>query len=154
MLIKAAYTGVAASLIDGKTTHTIGMISQAQRTLSNEAKMKLSQFWLPYKYLILDECSMLAKSFLMVLSRNISIAKQGSATTEYSFGGVNVVLCGDFHQFPPVAQPAYEALYCPTGPATQSNDEHAINSGIGHAIYDEFTQVIILKEQVNNSAFP
>ncbi|KAG1830513.1 hypothetical protein EV424DRAFT_1267198, partial [Suillus variegatus] len=28
MLLKAAYTGVAASLIDGKTTHTITMISQ------------------------------------------------------------------------------------------------------------------------------
>ncbi|KAG1852686.1 hypothetical protein F4604DRAFT_1591879, partial [Suillus subluteus] len=28
MLLKAAYTGVAASLIDGKTTHTIAMISQ------------------------------------------------------------------------------------------------------------------------------
>ncbi|KAI0054549.1 hypothetical protein BV25DRAFT_1781238, partial [Artomyces pyxidatus] len=30
-LLKAAYTGVAASLIDGKTTHTIGMISQSGR---------------------------------------------------------------------------------------------------------------------------
>ncbi|KAG1858509.1 hypothetical protein F4604DRAFT_1488367, partial [Suillus subluteus] len=28
MLLKAAYTGVAASLIDGKMTHTIAMISQ------------------------------------------------------------------------------------------------------------------------------
>ncbi|OCH86570.1 hypothetical protein OBBRIDRAFT_696387, partial [Obba rivulosa] len=28
LLVKSAYTGIAASLIDGKTTHTIGKLSQ------------------------------------------------------------------------------------------------------------------------------
>lgn len=32
-LLKAAYTGIAASLIEGKTTHMVEMISMGARTL-------------------------------------------------------------------------------------------------------------------------
>ena len=55
-LLKAAYTGVAASLIDGKTTHVIGGVSlssglaSGETTLSNEAKAKLEMFWKQIKY--------------------------------------------------------------------------------------------------------
>ena len=55
MLLKAAYTGVAASLIDGKTTHVIGMISTSGWPVSNETKAKLQQFWKYFIYLVIDE---------------------------------------------------------------------------------------------------
>ncbi|THU83028.1 hypothetical protein K435DRAFT_690331, partial [Dendrothele bispora CBS 962.96] len=48
LLIKAAYTGVAASLIDGKTLHVIGHISVKRSgafTISDETKRKLQEFW-------------------------------------------------------------------------------------------------------------
>ena len=45
LLLKAVYTGVTASIIDGKTTHIIGMISTSGRPMSNETKAKLQQFW-------------------------------------------------------------------------------------------------------------
>ncbi|KIN95737.1 hypothetical protein M404DRAFT_49684, partial [Pisolithus tinctorius Marx 270] len=76
ILLKAAYTGVAASIVDGKTTHTIVMVSAGKdTTLSDESKAKLQQFWQHISYLIIDELSMLAKKFLAILSHNISTAK-------------------------------------------------------------------------------
>ena len=146
ILLKAAYTGVAASIVDGKTTHTIAMVSTGKHTtLSNESKVKLQQFWQHISYLIIDELSMLAKKFLAVLSYNISIAKmvQGQPVKSKSFGGINVILCGDFHQFPPVATSPSEALYFPSKPERES-----VDSQLGGAIYMEFATVVILKEQM------
>ena len=79
MLVKAAYTGVAASLIDGKTTHTIASLSMnSEGTLSDELKAKMQQFWHPRCYLIIDEFSMITKTFLPILSKNIGIRKEGA----------------------------------------------------------------------------
>lgn len=106
MLAKAAFTGVAASLIGGKTTHSIAMITRGDnRSLKQDSKEKLQQFWKHVQYLIIDEMSMLSKSFLAKLSRNIAIGKATDDHTPspHSFGGINVIMCGDFHQFPPVA---------------------------------------------------
>ena len=60
-----------------------------------------------------------------------------------SFGGINVVFCGDFHQFPPVACAVSEALYQPSNMVTDSLD-----SQLGRAIYEEFSTVVILREQL------
>ena len=108
MLIKSPYTGVAVSLIDGKTMHTLASLSMnSDGTLSDDSKAKLQQIWRHRQYLIIDEYSMIVKSFLALLSRNIGIGKEGSDSQRpgHSFGRVNVILCGDLHRFPPVAQP-------------------------------------------------
>jgi len=147
MLLKAAYTGVAASIVDGKTTHTIAMVSAGKAMmLSDESKAKLQQFWQHISYLIIDELSMLAKKFLAILSRNISVGKmvEGQPAKNESFGGINVILCSDFHQFPPVATSPTEALYFPCNPERDSAE-----SQLGRAIYMEFSTVVILKEQMH-----
>ena len=141
MLLKAAYTGVAASLIDGKTTHVIGMISTSGRPMSDETKAKLQLFWKYFIYLVIDEISMISKSFLAVLSRHISIGKEKGDSSD-SLGGINVIFCSDFHQFPPVTCVVSEALYHPAK-ATDS-----VDSQIGHAIYEEFNTVVILRDQL------
>ena len=105
-----------ASLIDGKTTHVIGSVSlKRDGTMSDKVKAKLQAFWKRKQYLIIDEYSMLSKTFLSTLERNIGIGKQGSESQRagYSFGGVNVVLCGDLHQSPPVATTPNDILYKP-----------------------------------------
>ena len=54
-----------------------------------------------------------------------------------------MILCGDLHQFPPVAQPPSESLYCPINLATSS-----IDCQLGCVIYEKFKTVVILKEQM------
>ncbi|CEL56332.1 hypothetical protein RSOLAG1IB_11903 [Rhizoctonia solani AG-1 IB] len=149
MLLKAAYTGIAASLIDGKTTHRIGQITvgRKKQVLSDDARAKLAIMWKYVRYLIIDEYSMLSKEFLACLSRHISIAKMeyDSSVGSLPFGGVNVILGGDLHQFPPVAAPSRGALYHPTNLNQGDIDQDA---GAGRAIYERFTTVIKLTKQV------
>ncbi|KAF9782784.1 hypothetical protein BJ322DRAFT_990533, partial [Thelephora terrestris] len=112
--------------------------------VSDAAKKKLQEFWRNIRYLIIDEYSMLSKSFLAALSRNISIGMEGSQGFQQgmSFGGVNVVLCGDLHQFPPVACRKREPLYYPIS----TEDPTALQ--VGRRIYEEFSTVVILGEQM------
>jgi hypothetical protein len=87
---------------------------------------------------------MFSKTFLAQLSQNIAIGVAGinAESGDHSFGGINVILCGDFHQFPPVATPHWEALYQPI-----SNSDTP-ESQLGQKIYEEFTTVVLLKEQM------
>lgn len=145
MLVKAAYTGVAASLVNGKTTHVIASLSLGSKSsVTDASKKKLQDFWRNVRYLVVDEYSMLSKTFLATLSRNIAIGMEGSSGFRpgQSFGGLNVILCGDLHQFPPVACGKREPLYYPI------STKDPMDAQIGRRIYEEFTTVVILKEQM------
>ncbi|CCO35593.1 DNA repair and recombination protein pif1,mitochondrial [Rhizoctonia solani AG-1 IB] len=148
-LLKSAYTGIAASLIDGKTTHHIASISvgDSKKVLSVDAKKKLGILWKEVDYLVVDECSMLSKPFLAQLSRNIATAKMefNQAVGHLPFGGVNIILCGDLHQFPPVAGASKCALY---HPVDLKRDQTNTDSQYGRATYEKFETVVALKEQV------
>jgi len=113
LLIKAAYTGIAASLIKGKMTHYIGQISfQEMEKTSKETRKKLEEIWKHATYLIIDGYSTISKVFLARLSRSISKGVHGPDTDiNHSFGGISVILCGDLHQFPPVAMKIEDALF-------------------------------------------
>lgn len=81
--------------------------------------------------------------FLALLSRNISVGKQTpDNNSDHSFGGINVILCGDLHQLPPVAAAKSEALFYPANLAKDS-----VEAQVGCMIYEEFTTVVILREQ-------
>ena len=96
-------------------------------------------------YLIIDEISMISKSFLAVLSRHISIGK-GAGTVDRIgselFGGISVIFYGDFHQFPPMACGPHKALYEPS-----NLERDSVDSQLGPAIYEEFNIVVVLCEQ-------
>jgi hypothetical protein len=105
----------------------------------------MQKFWHLRHYLIIDEFSMITKTFPAILSKNIGIGKEGAELERpgHSFSGIDVILCGDLHQFPPVAQSCAESLYRPVDIAHDS-----IECQIGCRIYEEFTTVVILKEQM------
>ncbi len=73
LLQKTAYIGIAASLIDGKTMHSLTSMSFGKKgKFSSEAKKCLQQTWACKKYLIIDESSMLGKTFLAKFANKVS----------------------------------------------------------------------------------
>lgn len=70
-LVKGAYTGVVASLIDGSTPHVLAGISVNGQEPVARALKKLAQFWKDKTYLIIDEKSMISRKFFAQLSKSI-----------------------------------------------------------------------------------
>ncbi|KAI0076306.1 hypothetical protein K474DRAFT_1645141 [Panus rudis PR-1116 ss-1] len=90
---------------------------------------------------------MISRAFLAKLSRHISIAKNRASTADLPFGGVNVILCGDFHQFPPVATKTRAPLYYESD-VTKGD---TVDDCLGRTIYEAFTTVVLLTQQVRVS---
>ena len=145
MLQKGAYTGIAASLIDGSTLHTLCHIPMRGRAEFGETRLKaLRQTWEHIRYFIVDEVSMVSRAFLKEMSSALEAAKSTGNGLHNSepFGGIHVILAGDFHQFPPVASGPSAALYWENN---LSRDSHDFITG--RKIYEQFRTVVILKEQ-------
>lgn len=58
---------------------------------------------------------------------------------------MNIILCSNFHQFPPVTGRASDALYFPINLGQEFD---IIDMQLRCKIYKKFTTVVILKEQV------
>jgi hypothetical protein len=87
---------------------------------------------------------MLSKSFLADMSRRIGIGHEGIEDGgDDSFAGLNMIRCGDLHQFPPIADRRAEYLYMPTNILRNTVEEQ-----VGRKTYEEFTTVVILKQQI------
>jgi hypothetical protein len=111
-------------------------------TMNDEKKARLQETWCNVIYLIIDKYSMLSKMFLARLSRNIGIGSSlNRRESDHLFRGINVILCGDLHQFPPVALSIKEALFHEIEPFD------SVESQLGRTIYKEFNTIVILKEQ-------
>jgi hypothetical protein len=63
--------------------------------------------------------------------------------TDQIFGGLNVILAGDFHQFPPVVAHRSAPLYWPVD--AKHNSEEDI---LGRKIYEQFSTMVQLKKQI------
>jgi len=96
-----ASTGVAATHIDGQTLHSfagIGLGRGDQDKLLRSLSRLATQRWRDLKVLVLDEVSMLNEKLFSALEY---IARKVRGN-DLPFGGVLLVLCGDFYQLPPV----------------------------------------------------
>ena len=144
MLVKAAYTGLAASGIGGKTLHCIAMLPLQGSKQSAQTIKALEAYWADKQYLIIDEISMVSREMFAKLSSIVSRAKAHDGTiSDEPFGGVNVILVGDFHQFPPVAAKPSAPLYWPCNPEKDTDKDM-----LGRKLYEQFEEVVRLKTQV------
>jgi hypothetical protein len=127
MLVKGAYTGIAASIINGRTLHVLTAMP-LKGVRSAKTMKKLAKFWRDKKYLIINEVSMLSRQFLAKLSKIITtvFSSNKNGDSNMPFGGLNVILVGDFHQFPPVVSKRGAPLYYPNNPHFDNTDARVI----------------------------
>jgi hypothetical protein len=113
-MICCAPTGIAASLlIDGRTCHSLFAIPKKKenepctkplKPLSTELVLTLRNRFAKCVVLLIDETSMIDPIFLW----NINIRlQQIKGNTNLPFGGLAVLLLGDFFQLPPVTGNAF-----------------------------------------------
>jgi hypothetical protein len=97
---KTATTGMAATLIKGETLHEWSSI--AFSWIKNQGKQRNKCDWVNINgkwYLIIDESSMLTREVFAVLSEITANRLQDieGFNATLPFGGINVILFGDFH---------------------------------------------------------
>ena len=102
-IVVTATTGVAACNVGGITIHSFGGVGAGSGSMADMAKRVMGneytkQRWREVDVLVIDEVSMMAGSFLDKLSFIASRARNDRRP----FGGVQLVVCGDFFQLPPV----------------------------------------------------
>jgi ATP-dependent exoDNAse (exonuclease V) alpha subunit len=101
-----ASTGIAATHIGGMTIHAWSGIGIRDNVTDWDIEMmeEKKYLWDRYdkvKVLIIDEISMLSGTFLDTLDR---ICRAFKRKPELPFGGIQVILCGDLFQLPPVTK--------------------------------------------------
>ena len=99
-----APTGIAATNLDGQTIHSFsgcGLGTGPVGKLAGQVKKnkKASARWNSCRTLVIDEVSMLDPEFFGKLDH---VAKEVRRNRRKAFGGVQLILCGDFFQLPPV----------------------------------------------------
>lgn len=96
-----ATTGAAALLIEGRTLHSflgIGLAKESAGELARNIRLRRSSLdsWMTTKILVIDEVSMLSAQLLDKLD---SVARMIKCKSK-PFGGLQLVLSGDFLQLP------------------------------------------------------
>ena len=148
LLAKTAMSGVAASLIGGSTLHLwaglpVQRLPQGDEWMAKSRKdirmRREKNVGVPI-WLAIDEMGMLTKDLTTYLSQVAGAVRTGDghADSTIAFGALNILLIGDFHQFPPVGH-NNASLY--------SSQNPRISCTIGENLFNQFDTVIELTEQ-------
>ena len=144
LLRRLAPTGVAAYNISGQTYHSaLGLRAAASDSLTFEIApsrlARLQEAWHGTSYLIIDEKSMLGRVAMGRIDHRLrQIFPNGK---EQPFGGLSVILVGDFGQLPPVLDtPLYQTAM------TSGQHTTSILSNLGAAAYLSFTESVTLQQ--------
>uniref|UniRef100_A0A8B9CKE7 ATP-dependent DNA helicase PIF1 n=1 Tax=Anser brachyrhynchus TaxID=132585 RepID=A0A8B9CKE7_9AVES len=107
-----ASTGVAACHIGGTTLHAFAGIGSGKAPLEQCIQLAerpgVRQHWLACQHLIIDEISMVDGKFFDKLE---AVARAVRKRDE-PFGGIQLIICGDFLQLPPVCKANEEIKFC------------------------------------------
>jgi ATP-dependent DNA helicase PIF1 len=134
-VVRAAPTGVAAFNIVGRTLHSLFRLPVKQKTtdLSTATLQSLQALFQDVRFVIIDEKSMIDLKTLSLIDDRLRLIFPD--TSDQAFGGLNVLLCGDFFQLPPVnGRPLYATKA--TGPIATK----------GQGLYRSFDRTIRLTQ--------
>ncbi|KAJ6604142.1 PIF1-like helicase-domain-containing protein [Mycena vulgaris] len=143
MLASIAPTGIAASIIDGRTIHSWAKLPTSNaRSFAREsasAKSARTSNVHGVRYILVDHCSSLSQRQLALLSSVLDVESADDSAVGDDFGGRSVILLGDLAQFPPSSNPR-DALY--------SGSRHNALAATGERIHRRFGHVVTLAPNV------
>lgn len=134
-IVLSVLTGKAASIISGRTLAGFEKITFKPKGPAAVQAMDC---------LVIDEVSMITKHQLLNLDR---LLKKPKEVPNVTFGGVLIVLVGDFLQLPPVWA---EPLFVNPSQSTKAS----FSEFEGFALWRKFEKVVILMESVRFNASP
>ena len=149
---QCAFMNSAARLVHGRTLHTAfqlprGQWTAAARTLGAD-KERLLTFWRAIKLLLIDEISMVPSD---TLAQTEFRAQQVKNAPGHVWGGLSIILSGDFMQLPPVAAPSLattaetsEATPTTVPPETPLQVQRRVDASHGQALWRNLNSCILL----------
>ena len=122
-----ASTGLAACNVGGVTLHSfagIGLGKEAAPTLVRKVKknMKAKTRWMRTKILIIDEVSMVDSELFDKLEEIARLIRNNGRP----FGGIKLVITGDFFQLPPVSDYSRASKFAFDAATWNTSIEHTI----------------------------
>jgi PIF1-like helicase len=159
-IIVTATSGTAGFNIRGITIHSaLGLNTRDSKFQSTRVKGEDLVCWQAKEVIVIDECSMLSAQMLVQVDRRLRILRR---CDDLPFGGIPIVLLtGDFMQFAPIGGSSLmqnpmekrkrqqEDDKLPNSLSQAQRDHHT-----GHEIFQLFENVVILTEQMRQSADP
>ncbi|XP_045678281.1 ATP-dependent DNA helicase PIF1 [Phyllostomus hastatus] len=110
--VATASTGVAACHIGGTTLHAFAGIGSGQAPLAQCVALAqrpgVRQGWLSCQRLVIDEISMVEADLFDKLEAVARAVRQQNKP----FGGIQLIICGDFLQLPPVTKGSQPPQFC------------------------------------------
>ena len=149
-ILVSAYTGVAASNVGcgARTLHDLFQLSKVNAVsgellpLGGKDLEKLAEDLDDLRLLVIDEISMVSRAMLADVDSRLKEwrAFRKHSAKDAAFGGVGVILAGDFGQLPPT-KAEHLSLLCP-------NVLHCLGfkrANHGLRLFDQFTTVVRLR---------
>ncbi|XP_054268590.1 ATP-dependent DNA helicase PIF1-like [Macrosteles quadrilineatus] len=110
--VATASTGAAACLINGTTLHSFAGIGDGESSLDRSVQLaqrpQVLSNWKRCKHLIIDEISMVDGKYFEKVEKVARIIKG----VDKPFGGIQLIVCGDFLQLPPVVRDSQRPKFC------------------------------------------
>lgn len=137
----AAYTGVAARNIGGMTLHSSLSLNQRKKCKGeSRTRRDLAAMWDGVDYLFIDEISMIGCRMLL----DISNALCEATGKNRPFGGLSIILAGDFAQLPPVTETRLYAKLNTSNTAIPSYLKLGLRAGTSSGQRNVFGQLLWL----------
>ncbi len=149
-VLVTAYTGVASSNVGGgaQTLHSLFQLHKVSPTsgelqsLEGKDLEKLSDALDGLRLLVIDEVSMVSRTMLADIDRRLKEwrAFRKHPAQKEPFGGVGVLLAGDFGQLPPTKAEQYSLIGTKDMQGT-----HSARANLGKRLFQRFTKVVRLR---------